>query len=247
MAALTIGITTARSPKCKRGIAVNVAASLARALGPGQVCVVDGDPLVRDVTTRLCVRGPLVEDFGDAVPPPVSGLGRLHHPPLTVVGSAGEGLGRARFAAQTAVPVLREQFAVVVWDLVGGPSGPGRVVGGRLEALDWLLLAVTPQPAAVATAAHFVEHFETARTRGAVHPRVRFGVVCTGDEGSTAMTVDEVAAALPAPVVGSVPQLWGRSEPNLGFGAALAIPQLDEAVADLHAALAAQGALAARV
>jgi hypothetical protein len=61
------------------------------------------------------------------------------------------------------------------------------------------------------------------------------------------MTVDEVAAALPVPVVGSVPQLWGRSEPNLGFGAARAIPQLDEAVAHLHAALAGAGPLAARV
>jgi len=247
VAALTIGITTARSPECKRGIAANVAASLARALGPGQVCVVDGDPLVRDVTTRLCVRGPLVEDFAAAAPPPVSRLGRLHHPPLAVLGSAGAGLGRLRLAAQTAAPLLRERFAVVVWDLVGGPSGPGRVVGGRLDALDWLLLAVTPRADAVAAAAHFVEHFETARARGALHPRLRFGVVCTGDEGSTEMTVGEVADALPVPVVGSVPQLWGRAEPNLGFGAALAIPQLDESVAALHALLSAPDALAGRV
>jgi hypothetical protein len=33
-----------------------------------------------------------------------------------------------------------------------------------------------------------------------------------------------------------VPQLWGRAEPNRGFGAALAIPELDAAVYDLFAA-----------
>ena len=38
---------------------------------------------------------------------------------------------------------------------------------------------------------------------------------------------------LELPVAGRIPQLWGRSEPNLGFGPALAIPDLDDAVYDV--------------
>ncbi|GIU85538.1 MAG: hypothetical protein KatS3mg009_0053 [Acidimicrobiia bacterium] len=242
VAALTIGITTARSPECKRGVAVNVAASLARRLGPGRVCVVDADPLARDVTTRLGVRGPYLEDFGGAAAPPVARLPRCSHPPLTVVGTAGDAHGRLRLGAQRALPALRAHFGVVVCDLVVGPSGPGRVVGGRLEVLDWLLLAVTPRADELGPAQHFVEHVETARARGALDPRVRLGVVCTGDEGSTDLTPDEVAAAVAAPVVGVIPQLWGRSEPNRGFGAALAVPQVDDAVRRLHAVLTGPGA-----
>ncbi len=65
---------------------------------------------------------------------------------------------------------------------------------------------------------------------------MKLAVVCTGDESSVAMSPFEVAAILDAPVMGRVPQLWGRSEPNRGFGAALAIPELDDAVYDLFAA-----------
>ena len=52
------------------------------------------------------------------------------------------------------------------------------------------------------------------------------------------MTNVEVAAVLAVTVAGRIPQLWGRSEPNRGFGAALAIPELDEAVLDLFAGFA---------
>jgi hypothetical protein len=37
--------------------------------------------------------------------------------------------------------------------------------------------------------------------------------------------------------LGSVRQLWGRSAPNLGFGAALGIDDLDDAVGSLFARL----------
>ena len=43
-------------------------------------------------------------------------------------------------------------------------------------------------------------------------------------------------AELEASVTSRVPQLWGRAEPNLGFGPALAIPELDDAVYDLFVA-----------
>jgi hypothetical protein len=100
--------------------------------------------------------------------------------------------------------------------------------------LDWLILTVTPEPGAVAATSHFLELFQTARDRGDMGT-VRLAVVCTGDEGSAEMTTAEVASRLDIPVSGRIPQLWGRAEPNRGFGAALAIPELDDAVCELFA------------
>ena len=74
MTALTIGITTARDPACKRGLAVNIAASVARnAAGVARVCLVDADPLTLDVTTRLAVRGPCLQDFAEPSGPDDAG------------------------------------------------------------------------------------------------------------------------------------------------------------------------------
>ncbi len=64
---------------------------------------------------------------------------------------------------------------------------------------------------------------------------MQLALVCTGDESSAVLSNAEVEAALGRPVAVRVPQLWGRSEPNRGFGAALAIPELDDAVYDLLA------------
>ena len=123
--ALTVGVTTARDPACKRGIATNVAASLARhAATAARVCVVDADPLTLDVTTRLGVRGPTLEDYARPTMPTTGQLARLHSPDLAVVPCEGKGVGRVRFAVERALPELRAGFDVVVCDLPGGPSGP---------------------------------------------------------------------------------------------------------------------------
>ena len=121
MTALTVGITTSRDPVCKRGLAVNIAASLARDPSRAlRVCVVDADPLNLDVTTRLAVRGPMLEDFaGEA--PVVSALGSVHEPPLWVLPSAGAGVGLTRRALEPALVALRESFDVIVCDLVAWP------------------------------------------------------------------------------------------------------------------------------
>jgi MinD-like ATPase involved in chromosome partitioning or flagellar assembly len=233
--ALTVGVTTARDPACKRGIAANVAASLARhAAAADRVCVVDADPIALDVTTRLGVTGPVLEDYARPKVPTTGQLVRLHSPDLAVVPCDGGAVGRVRLAVEHALPVLRDAFDVVVCDLPGGPSGPDSVVGNRLELLDWLVLAVTPEPAAVQAASHFLELFETARSRGDV-TGVELAVVCTGDESCTELDTDEVATRLGTPVASRIPQLWGRAVPNLGFGPALAIPELDHAVYDLFA------------
>ena len=124
--ALTVGITTAREPVCKRGLAVNIAASLARDSSRSlRVCVVDADPLNLDVTTRLAVRGPLLEDFAAGAGPDWSALGSVHEPPLWVLPSAGAGVGLTHRAFGPALAHLRESFDVIVCDLVGGVSAPG--------------------------------------------------------------------------------------------------------------------------
>jgi cellulose biosynthesis protein BcsQ len=231
--ALTVGVTTARNPACKRGIATNIAASLARgAATSSRVCLVDADPMTLDVTTRLGVRGPVVEDFAGAVEPTIARLAHVHSPALTALPCGGGGIGRIRFAMARVLPELRAAFDIVVCDLPAGPAGPGSVVGNRLELLDWLILAVTPEQGALTAAAHFLEHFDTARRRGDVLG-VQLAVVCTGDESSTELDGATVERVLGVPVAGRIPQLWGRAEPNLGFGPALAIPDLDGAVADV--------------
>src|SRR5262249_59924108 len=113
----------------------------------------------------------------------------------------------------------------------GGP--PGR--GARLDLVDWLVLAVPPSRPAVAATSHFLELFQTARDRGDIGS-VKLAVVCTGDENSCDLSTAEVERILEVGVAGRIPQLWGRAEPNRGFGAALAIPELDDAVYDLFTA-----------
>jgi cellulose biosynthesis protein BcsQ len=233
--ALTVGVTTAKHPECKRGVATNIAASLARhgALS-ARVCVVDADPVALDVTTRLSPGGPVLEDFARPDVPALASLGRVLSPSMTVLPCGGGPLARVHLAAEPALRELRGAFDIIVCDLPGGPSGPGRALGTRLELLDWLVLAVTPEPGAVAATSHFLEHFETARDRGDIGA-VQLALVCTGDESSAVLSKAEVEAALGRAVAVRVPQLWGRSEPNRGFGAALAIPELDDAVYDLLA------------
>jgi len=232
VSALTVGVTTARDPACKRGLAANIAASLARnAAASGRVCVVDADPIALDVTTRLGVRSPVLEDYARAEHPTIAQLGRLYSPSLEVLPCGGAPVGRLHYAAEQALPELRAAFDVVVADLPGGPSGPGSVFGSNLDLLDWLILAVTPEPDAVAAAGHFLELFDEGRRRGAMG--VRLAIVCTGDESSTDLSNHEVGLRLGARVDARIPQLWGRAEPNFGFGPALAIPELDDAVYDL--------------
>jgi len=234
--ALTVGVTTAKHPECKRGVATNIAASLARhSAVSARVCVVDADPLALDVTTRLDVGGPVLEDFARRARPTAAQLARVGAPSMHVLPCGGGPIARVRLAADPALRELRDAFDVVVCDLPGGPSGPGNALGARLEALDWLVLAVTPERGAVGATSHFLELFQTARDRGDIGAG-RLAVVCTGDESSSALSLAEVETLLGTAVAGRVPQMWGRSQPNRGFGAALAIPELDDAVYDLFAA-----------
>jgi hypothetical protein len=238
--ALTVGITTACSPACKRGLALNLAAIRARALPEHRVCVVDADPRGLDVTTRLAVRGPFLEDYAERFLP-LEMLASVHEPPLRVLPSAGAGLGLAHRGATRALPHLRSAFDLVVCDLPSGAAETGRVFG-RLEDLDWLLVAVTPDVEPVEDAVRLFARIDDAVARGDIEPSVRIGVVTTGDESSIDLSPEVVGRALGRPVVGSVPQLWGRAAPNLGFGATLGIDELDDAVDALFARIDARSA-----
>ena len=237
MTALTVGVTTAKHPECKRGLATNIAASLVRhSAVSARVCVVDADPFALDVTTRLPVSGPVIEDFARTSAPGAERIARVGWPsPLAVLPCGGGPVARVHLAAEPALRELRDAFDLVVCDVPGGPSGPGLALGARLDLLDWLVLAVTPRRSEVAAAAHFLELFRTARDRGQTHG-VKLAVVCTGDENSCDLSTSEVERMLEVAVVGRIPQLWGRTAPNRGFGAALAIPELDDAVYDLFTA-----------
>jgi hypothetical protein len=185
-----------------------------------------------DVTTRLGVRGPCLEDFAKPNAPQTARLAHLHSPAMTVVPSNGSPVARVRLAIDTAIPELQANHDVVICDLPGGPTGPGLAVGARLDLLDWLVLAVTPNNASIAAANHFLEHFETAKQRGDLGD-VRLAIVATGDESSMLFETQDVELMLGVNVAARIPQLWGRAEPNFGFGPALSIPELDDAVYDL--------------
>jgi hypothetical protein len=235
--ALTVGVTTAKHPECKRGLATNIAASLVRhSAVSARVCVVDADPFALDVTTRLPVSGPVLEDFARATAPGANRIARVGWPaPLAVLPCGGGPVARVHLAAEPALRELRDAFDIVICDVPGGPSGPGLALGARLELLDWLVLAVTPRRSEVMAAGHFLELFRTARDRGQIR-EVKLAVVCTGDENSCDLSTSEVERILEVAVAGRIPQLWGRTAPNRGFGAALAIPELDDAVYDLFRA-----------
>jgi CheY-like chemotaxis protein len=242
--ALTVGVMTARFPVCKRGLAVNLAASLARdPARQARVCVVDADPSSLDVSTRLAVPGPCLEDFAGPVLPRTDALGAVHEPPLWVVPSAETGVESAERAADLALPRLARDFDLVICDLampsvLDGRPGAVRVV----DRMDWLLVAVTPDVEPVEATARCLDRIEEMQERGAIAGSVRIGVVTTGDEGSTDLSAEVVGKALRRPVIGSVRQLWGRTPPNLGFGAALGIAELDDGVSLLFGRLGAPAA-----
>lgn len=198
--------------------------------------MVDADPFALDVTTRLGVGGPVLEDFARPKPPALGQLARVHSPMMTVVGCGGGPVARVHLGAEQALPLVQSAFDVVVCDVPAGPSGPGLTLGARLDALDFLMVAVTPEPGAVAATSHFLELFETAKDRGDIGD-VRVAIVATGDESCSTLNMFEIERALDVRLAGRVPQLWGRAEPNFGFGPALAIPELDDAVYDLFMAM----------
>jgi hypothetical protein len=238
--AFTVGITSARFEACKRGVAANYAAVLACDEGRS-VCVVDGDPRSCDVGTRLAAGGVTLNRYaaarrdGKAAGSPRNELARMAYPPLFVLPVEPMSVHRDYSEAyDTALPVLRDAFDLVVVDLPVGAGRPGPTLDARLvDHFDALILTVTPDRAALAATLRHLELFASAVERGAVAENVDIAVVITGDEGSVRLDPEDVADCLGG-VTGRLHQLWGRALPNRGFGPTLGIVSLETEIHRIH-------------
>lgn len=206
-----VGITTARSLDWKRGVAANVAARLS-ADGISRVAVIDADPRSRDVGDRLGI----------------TVRGRLEWPELTVVP-----INVSTTPAMTDghIRSLEERFDIVVVDLPAGAGAPGPALdSGLLGRLDRLVVMTELSVAAVRSTRRWAELVRWGKTAGHLPHAVEV-VAAVCDEA----IVDDparirLATTLCLPVVASVPQWWGRTAPNLGFGPTLGFPVLDQAL-----------------
>lgn len=243
-----IGVIGARIESDKRGVAANLAAFAASRERAGSVIVIDADPADGDVGMRLGVTGPDVErvcSLSDGV----SGgallavAGRVAWPPMRVVpASPGPALDAARAAGLRSVLArLRVAADLVVVDCPVATAplqrDPATTI---LGAVDVLVVAVTPDRTSVAAARKLVDSLPHAAERGWVAPNVVVRIAVTGDEGSSALDPAETAADLAdlttvGTVAGTavVPQWWGRTPPNFGFGPTLQIPEIDRGLAAL--------------
>lgn len=233
-----IGVTGARSETDKRGVAANLAAFAAARDPQSTVVVVDADPRDADVGVRLAIGGPDV-DRVCSLSDGVSGgallavAARVAWPPMRVI-SAGSGpaldvhqlrslrsvLGRLRVAADLVVVDL--PVADGHWRRDG--------VAQLVHALDVLVLAVTPDRPTVAAARRLLDAMPHAVERGWLPAGLRVRTAITGDEGSTMLDPREVVDGLDVPGA-VVPQWWGRTPPNFGFGPTLQIPEIETGLA----------------
>jgi hypothetical protein len=105
-------------------------------------------------------------------------------------------------------------------------------VAQLLQALDVLVVAVTADRASVAAARRLFDGLPRAVERGWVPPALRLRIAVTGDEGSNLLDAREVAESFDVPGT-IVPQWWGRTAPNFGFGPTLDIPEIEVGLASL--------------
>jgi hypothetical protein len=179
--------------------------------------VVDADPASVDVGDRL----------GLAV------RGRLEWPALTVVpATAGLRSATARNRIATAV---RDHDLVVV-DLPRGAGAPGPSLDtGLLDHVDRLVVASDGSPESRRVTRRWADLVAVARDRGHLPARLEVVAVLCADDPVERGDWAAIEAQLALPIVASVPQWWGRTPPNLGFGPTLGFPVLDDALRSVAA------------
>ncbi len=206
-----IGITSARSGDWKRGVAANVAARLA-ADGACSVAVVDCDSAGRDIGDRLGVETHACVEW----------------PPLTVVPACAMVDLRA---ARTSIERVAATHDLVVVDLPLGAGAPGPALDAELLApIDRLVVATDLSSSALRATARWVELVEIAQQSGGIPDQVEIVIAVVGESVGTTSERLVLAAMLGAAVVAGVPQYWGRTPPNFGFGPTLGFPELDDAL-----------------
>src|SRR2546421_7845751 len=132
-----IGVVAVDTPRV-RWLAADMAVSLAADAARGsEVCVVDANPRVLDVTRRLGYHSAVVEEFLRPCGPDLHLLQRRHDSAPAVLASGGRDLPEA---TDRALAAASEAFDIVVVDF------PLSVLADSerfpLRRLDWLVLGL---------------------------------------------------------------------------------------------------------
>lgn len=200
---VSVGITNTRLNAAKRGIAVELALRLVAAANT-PVCLVGADPTDRDVERRM---PELLDGYEHTLRQISDGTRSLE---ATFVPARRLCIVSVpdRAGVEAVLPELRSTFRCVVIDApsrVGSGVGIARVL---VEHLNVLLVASELTAGELVDARNYVNQF--AAIPRAKHLAIR--VVTSGHAEDSRMSraqLDRRLAALP--VVGRIPQLWGRA------------------------------------
>lgn len=247
--AFTIAVTAPRHITCKRGLAANLAATLATAAAAdgSSVCVVDTDLESRDVGVRFGVEGPELLDVANNLA--LNGIEILRRSDAVAhVDPPGLCVIPIRPPQPSLVPLLRKKASALLAPLrssfdfivIDAPiaigTGPDEWEQAILRQVDVLLVAVSAEAAALGSALRYMNALAAARNRGALSSGFETHIVLTGSEedGSRALLTErELDRKLGGiPVIASIPQLWGRRRPDHAVGTALS-PTLHDELADI--------------
>jgi MinD-like ATPase involved in chromosome partitioning or flagellar assembly len=247
--AFTIAVTAPRLITCKRGLAANLAATLALAAAAdgSSVCVVDTDLESRDVGVRFGVEGPQLLDVANNLA--LNGIEALRtNGAVTRIDPSGLAVIPIRPPQPSLVPLLhkkasallsplRTTFDFVVIDApIAIGTGPDEWERAILRQVDVLLVAVSAEAAALGSALRYMNALAAGRNSGALSSQFDTHIVLTGSEedGSRALLTErELDRKLGGiPVIASIPQLWGRRRPDKAVGTSLS-PSLHDELADI--------------
>jgi MinD-like ATPase involved in chromosome partitioning or flagellar assembly len=230
--AFTIAVTAPRLITCKRGFAAHLAVQLGelvRAEG-ATTCVVDADVESRDIGVRFGVDGPVLLDIAKRVAVTTNDvhvedlITRLDQFNLSVLPTQPP--------QPALLPLLRTKTAALLGPLATGfdfvvidaPVGLGvdthELEWDRsvLQQVDALVVAVAADPASFGSALRYLSALVAAIARGALPSTFEISMVLTGSEADGSRTLlaeHELDRKLEGlPIIGSVPQLWGRQRPN---------------------------------
>lgn len=120
---------------------------------------------------------------------------------------------------------------VVIVDLPRGAGTPGPALDtGLINDLDRLVVMTDLSADALRATTRWFELVDSSRRRGHIDRRVEVVAAICGEVIADDRVRQRIGALINLPVVASVPQWWGCTPPNLGFGPTLGYPVLDEAL-----------------
>ncbi len=213
-----VGISNSRLATAKRGVAVELAAQLAKVAG-APVCLVGADPTDRDVERHL---PRMTEAWGR--PAHMEITRGTHH--VEVSNFAGAGVCAIsvsdRESVELVFPILESRFPFLVVD---APSRTGFGVGIAdvlLPHLDALLIATGLTAGELAETRSYVERLESR----VAAQRVERRVLPVGDASESGLALEQLEWRLALlPALGHVPRLGG----GVGLQATLGPDAMDAA------------------